>query len=465
MHDDTICAIATAPGQGAIAVIRLSGEESIQLTDKVFRSAKKSKTLSSQAGNTIHFGQLYDGDLLIDEVLVSLFRAPHSYTGENSIEISCHGSEYIQQRILQLLVQQGVRLAGPGEFTMRAFLNGKLDLSQAEAVADLIGSGSEAERRMAMHQMRGGFSDKLRELRDQLLQFISLIELELDFAEEDVQFADRSHLVQLLQRTLALLQQLSASFAMGNVLKRGVAVAIAGEPNVGKSTLLNALLNEERAIVSEIAGTTRDSIEDTISLQGVQFRFIDTAGIRQTSDTVESIGIERAFAKIDTADVVLLLVESSENSADVNTKISEIEAKIRQTDKSLIVVINKVDRTEGSSQLVQQLRGLRPRDSVVAISAKYKQGIDELIHELLATVRLSELPQNDVIISNIRHYEALTRAAESLERALQGIEIGLPTDLLAEDIRQCLHYLGEITGEITTDEILGNIFSKFCIGK
>jgi tRNA modification GTPase len=462
---DTIAAIATAPGMGAIAVIRLSGNAAISLTDTLFVSPKQGKSLSTQKANTIHFGGLVHKGETIDEVLVSLFRAPHSYTGEDSIEISCHGSTHIQQRILQALIDVGARLAEPGEFTLRAFLNGKIDLSQAEAVADLIGATSEAERKIALHQMRGGFSKVISELRGRLLGFISLVELELDFSEEDVQFADRTQLAALIVEIQTVVNHLMASFSLGNVLKRGISVAIAGKPNVGKSTLLNALLNEEKAIVSEVAGTTRDVIEDTIVLHGINFRFIDTAGLRQTTDLVESIGIERAYTRIRQANIVLLLVEATEETEEINLKISEIEENIKDSDGRLVVVLNKSDLNEKTASKLAQIRGLRANDSIVSISAKHKQGIDILVGALLENVALSKLESQDVIVSNIRHYQALSLAAEALDRAQDGIRSKLTTDLLAQDIRQSLYYLGTITGEISTDEILGNIFANFCIGK
>jgi tRNA modification GTPase len=418
--------------------------------------------LIDQQTNTIHFGVLKDGDKIIDEVVISLFKNPNSYTGEDLVEISCHGSEYIQQQILQLLVRKGARLAKPGEFTMRAFMNGKMDLSQAEAVADLIASSSATSHKVAIQQMRGGFSSEIVSLRDRLLHFISLLELELDFSEEDVEFADRKQLNDLLNNIQSLIQKLLKSFDLGNVIKNGIPVAIVGHTNVGKSTLLNRILNEEKAIVSDIAGTTRDVIEDVINIDGVAFRFIDTAGIRETVDTIESIGIERTYDRISKASIVLLLVDATENDADIEKAIKTVESKIGASDKKLIVVVNKIDQAKVNLNVDKILR---ENDSLLQISAKTGENIDQLIKELLSVVNLSSLNQNDVIVTNARHYEALEKASESLQRAIDGLYTGITGDFLAQDIRETLHYLGEITGEITTDEVLGNIFKNFCIGK
>ncbi|MEA2105967.1 MAG: tRNA uridine-5-carboxymethylaminomethyl(34) synthesis GTPase MnmE [Bacteroidota bacterium] len=468
MNNDIICAISTPQGNGAIAVIRLSGDESIALTDKVFLSAGGKKLIDQQP-NTLHFGVLKEGDKIIDEVVVSLFKAPRSYTGEDVVEISCHGSVYIQQQILQLLTRKGARLAQPGEFTLRAFVHGKMDLSQAEGVADLIASSSATSHKVAIQQMRGGFSSEIASLRDRLLHFISLLELELDFSEEDVEFADRGQLNELLNNIQQLIQKLLRSFDLGNVIKNGVPVAIVGHTNVGKSTLLNKILNEEKAIVSEIAGTTRDVIEDVINIEGVTFRFIDTAGIRETIDTIETIGIERTYERITKSSIVLLLVDATEKVADIAQAVKKVKEKIGATDKKLIVIVNKIDRLNDSSieqEINQSLQNLLDKQDVrIKISAKTGENVEKLIDELLSVVNLAALNQNEVIVTNARHYEALEKASVALQRAIDGLNAGITGDFLAMDIREVLHYLGEITGEITTDEVLGNIFKNFCIGK
>ncbi|HAN17142.1 MAG: tRNA uridine-5-carboxymethylaminomethyl(34) synthesis GTPase MnmE [Bacteroidetes bacterium GWC2_33_15] len=466
--NDIICAISTPQGNGAIAVIRLSGIGSIELCDKFFQSPKNDKRLIDQSANTIHFGGLKDNDQLIDEVLVSIFRNPHSYTGEDSIEISCHGSEYIQQQVLQLFIKAGARLARPGEFTMRAFLNGKMDLSQAEAVADLIASASAASHKVAIQQMRGGFSNEIAVLRGQLLHFISLLELELDFSEEEVEFADRKQLNHLLLNIQQVIAKLINSFKLGNVIKNGIPVAIVGQTNVGKSTLLNRILNEEKAIVSEIAGTTRDVIEDVINIEGVAFRFIDTAGIRETTDTIETIGIERTFDRIDKASVVLLLIDASDNEHEISSAIKKVKDRIGKADKKLIALVNKMDQLDKAKETIIDnilSKNLSTEDTRLKISAQTGKNMEQLVFELLSAVNLNALNQNEVIITNIRHYEALQRASESLQRAIEGLNTGLTGDFLAQDIRETLHYLGEISGEITTNEVLSNIFKNFCIGK
>ena len=461
----TICAPATR-GTGAIAVIRVSGPDTYAIVEKLFRPATPGKILSEQPANTIHLGTIHDGEILIDEVLVSLFRALHSYTGEDAIEISCHGSPYIQQRILELLVSQGAHPARAGEFTQRAFLNGKMDLAQAEAVADLIAAESEGAHRVAMQQLRGGYSDRLKSLRDKLLHFISMIELELDFSEEEVEFADREELSRLVDEIASLIGELVSSFRLGNVLKKGVPVAIIGRPNVGKSTLLNAMLREERAIVSEIEGTTRDSIEDTVNLEGITFRFIDTAGIRETADTIENLGIRRTYQKIEQSSIVLLLVEAGDGADMVNRSLKAIREQIRGTGKQLVVVLNKSDMVPQEQITdLQELIPLQENESLISLSAEKREHIDNLASLLLELVNAGSLKHQDVVISNIRHYNALTAVAESLERVSESLTSDLPSDLLAQDIREALHYLGEITGEVTTDEILGNIFRNFCIGK
>lgn len=461
INNDTICAISTPQGNGAIAVLRLSGNESIGLCDKIFKLPTE-KRLIDQQPNTLHFGNLVDGDRIVDEVVVSIFKGPKSYTGEDVVEISCHGSIYIQQQILQLLIKNGARLAKPGEFTLRAFINGKMDLSQAEAVADLIASSSSAAHKVAIQQMRGGFSSEIASLRDRLLHFISLLELELDFSEEDVEFADRKQLYLLLNNIQVLIQKLLKSFELGNVIKNGVPVAIVGHTNVGKSTLLNRILNEEKAIVSDIAGTTRDVIEDVINIEGVSFRFIDTAGIRDTSDTIETIGIERTYDRISKASIVLLLVDATESISDIEKAIRTVKNKLGAGDKKLIVVINKMDKADKEFNLNSLLS---KNDVIVKISAKTGENMDVLIQELLSVVNFNALNQNEVIITNTRHYEALEKASEALQRAIEGLNAGITGDFMAQDIRETLHYLGEITGEITTDEVLGNIFKNFCIGK
>ncbi|WP_293931193.1 tRNA uridine-5-carboxymethylaminomethyl(34) synthesis GTPase MnmE [Sphingobacterium sp. UBA6645] len=450
---DTIVALATSPGvNGAIAVIRLSGPEAVAITDSVF----KGKDLSKQASHTIHFGTIRDGDQVIDEVLVSLFIAPHSYTKENVVEISTHNSKYIIERILTLLMKKGARAAKAGEFTLRAFLNGGLDLSQAEAVADLIASNSAASHQIAMQQMRGGFSNQLKQLREDLVHFASLIELELDFAEEDVEFANRDQLRILIEKIYQVIGRLIQSFEQGNVLKNGVPVVIAGKPNVGKSTLLNALLNEERAIVSDIAGTTRDTIEDEINIHGVTFRFIDTAGIRQTEDVIEAKGVERTMEKMKQARLIIYLFDPTQDHiAAVQQQIKEVEV----LNIPFVTIINKSDLLSEDQRAEYAV--LNP----IYISAKQQQGIEGLKDELLNQVNLSQINTDDTIVTNIRHLEALQHTREALEKVLFGIDNPITSDFLAMDIRQALHHLGEITGTVTTDDLLENIFSKFCIGK
>lgn len=462
-RNDVICAISTAPGMGAIAVLRLSGEGAVALTDRVF-VASSGRDLAGVAGNTVHFGRVLDGEDLVDEVLVTVFRAPRSFTGEETVEIACHGSVYIQQRLLRLLVDAGARLAAPGEFTQRAFLNGKMDLSQAEAVADLIASSSAASHRMALSQMKGGFSAELVRLRADLLHITSLLELELDFSEEDVEFADRSELRRIAGNIRRLLMRLCDSFAVGNVIKNGVPVAIVGNTNVGKSTLLNALLNEERAIVSDVAGTTRDVIEDTVNLNGVTFRFIDTAGIRATEDEVESIGIERTFAKIGQARVVLLLTDLSRGAECFEEYYQQVKERIAP-DATLLIVLNKTDRVDDLLTPQETIRLFTSGEEIIPISAKEGTNLDGLVEKLTEAVNLDGVQAGDVIVNNIRHYEALSHALTAVERVIAGLESGLSGEFVSQDIRECLHYLGEITGDITTDEVLGNIFKNFCIGK
>ena len=465
ISQETIVALASPSGAGAIAVIRLSGTGALTIAEQVFQSVSE-KSLSKQKTHTIHLGHIVDEGKVLDQVLLSIFKNPHSYTGEDVVEISCHGSTYIQQQIIQLLLRKGCRMAQAGEFTLRAFLNGKLDLSQAEAVADLISSDNEASHQIAMQQMRGGFSNEIAKLREELLNFASLIELELDFAEEDVEFADRSQFSELLTRIEFVLKRLIDSFAVGNVIKNGIPVAIVGEPNVGKSTLLNALLNEERAIVSEIAGTTRDTIEDELVIGGIGFRFIDTAGIRETKDVVESIGIKKTFEKIEQAQIVLYLVESRKSK--VESVLPQIE-EIKQVhpEKPIIIIFNKIDLLTDIeiSEITNVLSTFDFRLSTIFISAKSNIGIDELKNQLLSFVNTGALRNNETIVTNTRHYDSLLKALEEIQKVKFGLQSNLSSDLMAIDIKQALYYFGEITGEVTNDELLGNIFANFCIGK
>lgn len=458
-----IAAISTPPGIGGIAVIRLSGKGCIELTDTVFKSVSVKK-LSEQKANTVHFGAIIKDDAILDEVLISIFKAPHSFTGEDVIEISCHGSIFIQQNILQLLISAGARLALPGEFTQRAFLNGKMDLSQAESVADLIASSSAATHRLAMNQMRGGFSNRLIELRTELLNFSSLIELELDFSEEDVEFANRNHLNELVYDIEKHIEDLANSFSVGNAVKNGIPVAIVGETNAGKSTLLNLLLQEEKAIVSDIHGTTRDVIEDTVNIHGLTFRFIDTAGIRETEDEIESIGIERTFKKLEQASIILWMIDATTENKHIEELANKILSHV--TDQKLVLVFNKIDIV-GCGVVMDNKRTLL-EDLIperIFISAKYEEGVADLQNKLVEMANIPEIGEQDIIVTNIRHYEALNNALTAIRRVSEGLDLNLSGDFLAQDIRECMYYLGEITGQISTDEILGNIFSKFCIGK
>lgn len=462
IFNDTIIAVATPPGIGAIAVIRLSGPKAISICDQFFKPLKKNTSLSRSDTHTLHFGTLQDKERILDEVLVAVFKNPKSYTGENTIEISCHGSPYIQQEIVQLFLKNGVRLATPGEFTLRAFLNGKLDLSQAEAVADLIESNSAASHQIAMHQMRSGYSKEIEMLRQELLNFASLMELELDFSEEDVEFADRNQFYQLIEKISTVLTKLIDSFAVGNVLKNGIPIAIVGEPNVGKSTLLNALLKEDKAIVSEIAGTTRDAIEDDIIINGVLYRFIDTAGIRETSDIVETIGIKRTYEKIEQAQVIMYLVDASslttEKSALLQAELTKIKEQFPA--KTVLVVLNKIDILQPQVPNISI-----SKHTVLKISAKTGQGIHELVDKLTSLVNTGSLAANDLIVTNSRHFEAFSNALKAIDDVKKGLQNGITGDLLAIDVRQALFHLGEVTGKITTDDLLGNIFANFCIGK
>jgi len=452
----TIAALATPPGMGAIAVVRLSGPEAISIADVVFRSVRNKK-LQKQPSHTVHLGHLYDDQTMVDEVLVTVFHGPHSYTGEDVVEISCHGSTYIQQKLLQIVMNKGAKMAEAGEFTLRAFLNGKMDLTQAEAVADLIASEGAAAHRMAIQQMRGGISDRLSELRAQLVDFASLIELELDFSEEDVAFADRAALEKLLDNIQETLKSLIDSFALGNAMKNGVPVAIAGKPNAGKSSLLNALLQEEKAIVSDIPGTTRDSIEDTLYLDGIQFRFIDTAGLRETDDKIEAIGVERAKEKIGQSQLLLYVVDPTQTRPEeVNNAINELETENLQT----LVIINKVDLLSNDDQ--DMYSNNLGKQTHLFISAQTQLGLKELKQQLSNLVQGETF---ETIISNNRHYATLKDALEATLAVRKGLSDGLSSDLLAIDLRATLDHLGTVTGTVSTDELLGNIFANFCIGK
>lgn len=453
-REDTIIALATPQGVGAIAVLRISGKYAIRVCNEVFFG----KNLEEQASHTIHLGTIRDGDKVIDEVLVSLFKGPRSFTKENVVEISTHGSSYIVNQVLKLFVRKGVRLAKPGEFTQRAFLNGQFDLAQAEAVADLIHSDSESSHQAALNQMRGGFSSEIKELRNQLIHFASMIELELDFSEEDVEFVSRDGLRQLVERILRLVEELILSFDVGNVIKNGVPTVIAGKPNAGKSTLLNSLLNEEKAIVSDIAGTTRDFIEDELSLGGVIFRFIDTAGLRETTDTIEAIGVSRTQEKMRTASLILYLFDLSDTDlVEVHRDLNKLE----NLGVPYLKVGNKLDTAKGN--IVRDLQKKYP--DMLFISAGNKQNLELLKARILELVNLDKFRTGNTIVTNVRHYDSLTKTRESLLEVLGGLDQMVTNDFLAMDIRRALHYLGEITGEVTTDDLLATIFSKFCIGK
>ena len=448
LQEDTICALATGGGLSAIAVLRLSGREAVKITNAVF-----SKDISASKSHTIHFGTISDSTKIIDEVLVSIFKDGKSYTGEETVEISCHGSTFIQNKLLQLFITEGCRMATAGEFTMRAFRNGKLDLSQAESVADLIASESEAAHQTALKQLRGGFSNKLQELRTKLIDFASLIELELDFSEEDVEFADRKQFETLLAAIKEELEKLVQSFKLGNVIKNGIPVAIVGAPNVGKSTLLNTLLNEDKAIVSDIAGTTRDAIEDELNIEGFKFRFIDTAGIRETTDTIENLGIKKSLEKAGIANIILFLIDAD---ADLDNQLLELEKIKTSAGDKLLLVINKIDL---NPEIKDNFK------NALFISAKKEEGIETLKERLLTFVNTEQLSNNETIVTNLRHYEELQLTLHEINSIIDGLNSGLTGDFLAVNIRQSLFHLGSITGEVTTDTLLGNIFGKFCIGK
>lgn len=470
IHDDTIVALATPAGAGAIAVIRLSGPEAIAIANDVFTSVS-GKSLLNQPTHTVHLGHIKDGARTLDEVLTTVFKNPTSYTGEDVIEFSCHGSPFIQQEIIKLVLHKGARMAKPGEFTLRAFTNGKMDLSQAEAVADLIASDSEAAHQVAIQQMRGGFTHQIAKFRQELLNFASLIELELDFAEEDVAFADRAAFEKLIIELQEVLKKLIDSFAIGNVIKNGIPVAIVGQPNVGKSTLLNALLNEERAIVSDIAGTTRDTIEDEISIGGLNFRFIDTAGIRETADSVESIGIKKTFEKIAQAQVVIVMQEAQRIAQQKDTYGQDVAKLVHKNPlKPMLLVANKADliseaQASELDSFMQAIAADHSKCDTLLLSAKTGMGVQQLQNKLLNFVNTGALKNDQSIVTNSRHYDSLTKALEEITKVRQGIDAQLSGDLLAIDLRQALYHLGEITGEITNDELLGNIFANFCIGK
>ena len=462
IQKDSIIALATPSGIGAISVIRISGEDAIDILSNFFIS-KSGKLLENQKTHTIHLGSIINNSQIIDEVLVSVFKTPRSYTGENVVEISCHGSSFIQQEIIQLFLQNGCRMADNGEFTMRAFLNGKMDLSQAEAVADVIASNSAASHQMAIQQMRGGITNELKELRAQLLDFAALIELELDFSGEDVEFADRTKFKELVHKITTVLKRLIESFSFGNAMKNGIPVAIIGEPNVGKSTLLNTLLKEEKAIVSDIAGTTRDAIEDELIIDGVAFRFIDTAGIRETNDQIENIGIKKAYEKAENAQLIIFLIDSNKFSTSKEVFLSEIATiKNRFPKKRVLVIANKIDAvsTTEKNEISTEI------DDILLLSAKQKIGINTLLKLLTSLVNTGALSNNETIVTNSRHFEALNNALAAIVSVKKGIEMEISTDLFSIDIRECLRHMGNITGEYDVDkDILGHIFSNFCIGK
>jgi len=466
LNNDTICAIATPHGMGAIAVVRVSGPEAISIVSQLFRQNDKPFVQENVVSHKAYYGHIVDNGNWLDEVLVTFFKAPHSFTGEDSAEISVHGSVFIQQKLLQVLISHGCRMAEAGEFTRRAFVNRKFDLAQAEAIADLISSESEAAHRVAINQLKGSFSKELQMMRSKLLEMTSLMELELDFAEEDVEFADRSQLKSLLKETLTHVNKLKDSFRLGNAIKNGIPVAIVGQTNTGKSTLLNALLGEDRAIVSDIAGTTRDTIEETLNINGILFRFIDTAGLRNTDEAIEKIGIERSYKKIAEANVVIGMLDATTGYESMLSAANDIRLKVDLSNQQLIICINKVDTLADQGEaMLGQLRQDWNNDDilVICISAKHKFGLNDLYNTLKHSQPLAH--PDTTLVTNVRHYEALLHASESLNQVQQGLEMNIPTDLVSQDLRQALYYLGSITGEITPDEVLGSIFSRFCIGK
>ena len=466
LNTDTICALATPHGMGAIAVVRVSGPQALPIVASLFQQNGKSLEISKIVSHKAYHGYLINKGELLDEVLVTFFKAPHSFTGEDSAEISVHGSVYVQQKLLQILITQGCRMAEAGEFTRRAFVNRKFDLAQAEAIADLISSESEAAHRVAINQLKGGFSKELQVMRSKLLEMTSLMELELDFSEEDVEFADRSQLKALLEETLDKVNNLKDSFRLGNAIKNGVPVAIVGQTNTGKSTLLNALLGEDRAIVSDIAGTTRDTIEETLNINGILFRFIDTAGIRDTEETIERIGIERSYRKMGEANIVIGMLDATNDYESMLSSAKEVVSKVDLEHQQLILCINKVDTLADQGEaLLGQLRQDLDNDKimVICLSAKHGFGLNDLYNALKLSQPLSY--PDATLVTNVRHYEALTHASEALLHVKEGLEMSIPTDLVSQDLREALYHLGSITGEITTDEVLGSIFSRFCIGK
>lgn len=461
--NDAICAIATASGMGAIAVVRLSGQRCHEIALSIFKSRTRNLDKSSIVPNKAYFGDLVDGTDVVDEAIVTFFASPHSYTGEDSVEISCHGSVYIQQKVLEILIARGARLAGPGEFSRRAFLNNKFDLAQAEAVADLIASQSEASHKIAVNQLKGGFSKELRDIRSRLLDITSLLELELDFSEEDVEFADRTQLLEIIEEAISHIVRLTESFRLGNAIKNGIPVTIAGETNTGKSTLLNAILGEERAIVSDIEGTTRDTVEETFNIFGTLYRFIDTAGIRQTTEEIERIGIERTFKKMEEADVILGMVDMTKGLEKAISAIRLIVSKVDRQQQTLIVLCNKRDvaRDFPCERLLSEFEDI----PIEFVSAKDNDDVERIKRFIFNNSSLHSVGANETLVTNMRHYESLRRSKENLEQVREGIMVGLSADLLSQDLRQALFYLGSITGEITNDEVLGNIFGRFCIGK
>jgi tRNA modification GTPase len=459
-RSDTICAISTPGGMGAIALIRISGNNAIAVMNKVFTPAKKNNG-KEYLSHKVHYGKFVAAEEEIDNLLMTVFLAPNSFTGEDMVEFSCHGSLYIQKRIMETLLSLGVRLASPGEFTLRAFMNKKLDLSQAEAIADLISATSKSAHDLAINQMRGGFSNKIRELREKLIGFTALIELELDFSDEDVEFADRSEFFRLIEEIKTEVETLKESFKQGNVLKHGIPVAIIGKPNVGKSTLLNALLNEEKALVSEIPGTTRDTIEDILSIEGISFRFIDTAGLRESEDEIELMGIERTYQKIDQAQIVLYVTDISKTTVDdIRTDLKDFAGHIENPEKKFIIIGNKIDQLQKTPVKFSEFVELE----TIFVSAKRKENINMITDTLLRSVNVANTNEK-TIVSNIRHYESLSKTLSAIENIEDGLKQNLSTDLLSTDIRTALYYLGEITGEITNEDVLDSIFSKFCIGK
>lgn len=461
--NDAICAIATSSGMGAIAVVRLSGQRCHEIALSIFKSRTRNLDKSSIVPNKAYFGDLVDGTDVVDEAIVTFFASPHSYTGEDSVEISCHGSVYIQQKVLEILIARGARLAGPGEFSRRAFLNNKLDLAQAEAVADLIASQSEASHKIAVNQLKGGFSKELRDIRSRLLDITSLLEIELDFSEEDVEFADRTQLLELIEEAISHIGSLTESFRLGNAIKNGIPVTIAGETNTGKSTLLNAILGEERAIVSDIEGTTRDTVEETFNIFGTLYRFIDTAGIRQTTEEIERIGIERTFKKMEEADVILGMVDMTKGLEKAISAIRLIVSKVDRQQQTLIVLCNKRDvaRDFPCERLLSEFEDI----PIEFVSAKDNDDVERIKRFIFNNSSLHSVGANETLVTNMRHYESLRLSKENLEQVREGIMVGLSADLLSQDLRQALFYLGSITGEITNDEVLGNIFGRFCVGK